>query len=41
MNNPFEEKRPRHVAGVRAQFEELAKLEKGIKADLKGLGYGS
>ena len=40
MNNSFEEKRPRLVAELRAQFEETAKLEKAIKADLKGLGYG-
>ena len=36
----FEEKMPRLVAELRAQFEESAKLEKAIKANLKGLGYG-
>ena len=29
-----------HVAELRAQFAESAKLEKAIKANLKGLGYG-
>lgn len=28
------------VAELSAQFEESAKLEKAIKANLKGLGYG-
>jgi type I restriction enzyme M protein len=37
---PFEEKMPRLVAELHAQFEESAKLEKAIKANLKGLGYG-
>ena len=37
---PFEEKMPRLVAELQAQFEESAKLEKAIKANLKGLGYG-
>ncbi len=36
---PFEEKMPRLVAELREQFEESAKLEKAIKANLKGLGY--
>ncbi len=36
---PFEEKMPRLVAELNAQFAESAKLEKTIKADLKGLGY--
>ena len=40
MNNSFEEKGPCLVAELRAQFVESAKLEKGINADLKGLGYG-
>jgi len=37
---PFEEKMPRLVAELTAQFAESAKLEKAIKANLKGLGYG-
>jgi type I restriction enzyme M protein len=37
---PFDEKMPRLVAELRAQFEESAKLEKAITANLKGLGYG-
>jgi len=37
---PFEEKMPRLVAELNAQFAESAKLEKTIKANLKGLGYG-
>jgi type I restriction enzyme M protein len=37
---PFEEKMPRLVAELHAQFEESAKLEEAIKANLKGLGYG-
>ena len=37
---PFEEKMPRLVAELHAQFAESAKLEKTIKANLKGLGYG-
>ena len=37
---PFEEKMQRLVAELRAQFDESAKLEKAIKANLKGLGYG-
>jgi type I restriction enzyme M protein len=37
---PFEEKMPRLVAELQAQFAESAKLEKAIKANLKGLGYG-
>ena len=37
---PFEEKMPRLVAELRAQFEESAKLEEAIKSNLKGLGYG-
>jgi len=31
---------PRLVAELHAQFAESAKLEKAIKANLKGLGYG-
>lgn len=37
---PFEEKMPRLVAELNAQFAESAKLEKAIKANLRGLGYG-
>ena len=36
---PFEEKMPRLVAELGAQFAESAKLERVIKANLKGLGY--
>ena len=38
--DPFEEKMPRLVAELAAQFAESAKLEQAIKANLKGLGYG-
>jgi type I restriction enzyme M protein len=37
---PFEEKMPRLVAELEGQFAESAKLEKAIRANLKGLGYG-
>jgi type I restriction enzyme M protein len=37
--DPFEEKMPRLVAELQAQFAESAKLEEAIKANLKGLGY--
>jgi type I restriction enzyme M protein len=37
---PFEEKMSRLVAELHVQFEESAKLEEAIKANLKGLGYG-
>lgn len=37
---PFEEKMPRLVAELYGQFAESAKLEKAIKGNLKGLGYG-
>jgi len=37
---PFEEKMPRLVAELNAQFEESAKLEAAIKANMSGLGYG-
>jgi type I restriction enzyme M protein len=37
---PFEEKMPRLVAELQAQFAESAKLEQAIKANLRGLGYG-
>jgi type I restriction enzyme M protein len=38
--DPFEEKMPRLVAELHAQFAESAKLEQAIKAKLSGLGYG-
>jgi type I restriction enzyme M protein len=38
--DPFEEKMPRLVAELRAQFAEGAKLEQTIKANFRGLGYG-
>jgi type I restriction enzyme M protein len=37
---PFEVKMPRLVAELKVQFGESAKLEKAIRANLKGLGYG-
>lgn len=37
---PFEEKMPRLVADLHGQLAESAKLEKMIKANLRGLGYG-
>ena len=37
---PFEQKMPRLVAELNVQFAESAKLERAIKANLKGLGYG-
>jgi len=37
---PFEKKMPRLVAELNAQFAESAKLEKTIKTNLRGLGYG-
>ncbi len=37
---PFDEKMPRLVAELHAQFAEAAKLEQAIKANLSGLGYG-
>jgi len=37
---PFEEKMPRLVAELHAQFTESAKLEQAIGANLRGLGYG-
>jgi type I restriction enzyme M protein len=36
----FEEKMIRFVAELKEQFVESAKLEKAIKANLGGLGYG-
>ncbi len=38
--DPFEEKMPRLIAELDAQFGESAKLESQIRANLKGLGYG-
>jgi len=38
--DPFEEKMPRLVAELHAQFAESAKLEQAIQANLRGLGYG-
>ena len=38
---PFEEKMPRLVAELNAQFAESAKLEAAIRTNLKGLGYAS
>jgi len=38
--DPFEEKMPRLVAELNAQFAESAKLVQAIKTNLKGLGYG-
>ena len=38
---PFEAKMTRLVAELNGQFVESAKLEKAIKANLGGLGYGS
>ena len=38
---PFEEKMPRLVAELHAQFAESAELEQAIKANLGGLGYGA
>lgn len=38
--DPFEEKMPRLVAELHAQIEETGKLEKAIRANLRGLGYG-
>ncbi|HEY9070307.1 MAG TPA: class I SAM-dependent DNA methyltransferase [Candidatus Ozemobacteraceae bacterium] len=37
---PFEQKMTRLVAELQSQFAESAKLERVIKANLKGLGYG-
>jgi type I restriction enzyme M protein len=37
--DPFEEKMPRLVGELHAQFAESAKLEAQIKANLKRLGY--
>jgi type I restriction enzyme M protein len=37
---PFEEKMPRLVAELHAQFAESARLEEAIKGNLRRLGYG-
>jgi type I restriction enzyme M protein len=37
---PFEEKMPRLVAELEAQFAESARLEQAIRVNLRGLGYG-
>ena len=37
---PFEQKMPRLVAELEAQFAESAKLEQAIRANLRGLGFG-
>jgi type I restriction enzyme M protein len=37
---PFEEKMPRLVAELEAQFAEAAKLEQAIRTNLRCLGYG-
>lgn len=36
---PFEEKMPRLVAELHAQFEESHRLEESIRANLKGIGF--
>ena len=38
--DPFEEKMPRLVAELHAQFAESGKLEQAIQANLRGLRYG-
>ena len=38
--DPFEEKMPRLVAELQAEFTESSKLEQSIKANLRKLGYG-
>jgi type I restriction enzyme M protein len=35
----FEQKMPRLIAELHAQFAESAKMEQAITANLKGLGY--
>ena len=37
---PFDEKMPRLIAELEAQFAESAKLEQAIRSNLKGLGFG-
>jgi type I restriction enzyme M protein len=36
---PFEEKMKQLTATLREQFQESAKLEKAIRANLKGVGF--
>jgi type I restriction enzyme M protein len=36
---PFEEKMPRLVAELQAQFAESARLEEAIRANLKSMGF--
>ena len=38
---PFDEKMTRLVAKIEEQFTEGARLEKAIRKNLRGLGYGS
>lgn len=40
MNNSENIPKPRLVAELHSQFAESAKLEKAIKANLRGLAYG-
>ena len=37
--DPFEEKMPRLIAELQAQFAESAKLELAIRENLRGLGF--
>jgi type I restriction enzyme M protein len=37
---PFEEKMARLTTQLMSQFEESARLEKAIRKNLRGLGYG-
>jgi type I restriction enzyme M protein len=39
-DEPFDEKITRLVAQLDEQFEEGARLERAIRKNLKGLGYG-
>ena len=39
-DEPFEEKMARLTKELESQFEESAKLEKAIRKNMKGLGYG-
>ena len=39
-DEPFEEKMARLVATLDEQFKEGARLEKAIRKNLRGLGYG-
>jgi len=40
MKKTFEEKMPRLIKELHAQFAESAKLEQAVKANLGKLGYG-